>query len=187
MAEAEQTKVCPLCAETIKAAAKVCPHCRTRQSRFVILGSELVGIVSVLIVVTAYIAIPLYFDRMFPDLSDGTSSFAFVIHRNDLSVERPVWEADQRGNDYYWLTGLVTNKGTYPWRIHGFEIRFMDDQKMTDARQVDLKKAEVFVVQPGQEHAFKIQFYSPMLTKSSKLVVRVEKATDGRERYEPSE
>jgi hypothetical protein len=31
MAETERTKVCPLCAETIKAAAKVCPYCRKSQ------------------------------------------------------------------------------------------------------------------------------------------------------------
>src|SRR6267378_3729589 len=31
MAENEQTKICPLCAETIKAAAKMCPYCRNWQ------------------------------------------------------------------------------------------------------------------------------------------------------------
>lgn len=30
MAETDQTKICPLCVEAIKAAAKVCPHCRSR-------------------------------------------------------------------------------------------------------------------------------------------------------------
>jgi hypothetical protein len=34
MAENESTKVCPHCAEIIKAAAKVCPHCRYWQKKW---------------------------------------------------------------------------------------------------------------------------------------------------------
>jgi len=43
VSESEPTKTCPLCAETIKSAAKICPFCRTRQSRFVLLQGELAG------------------------------------------------------------------------------------------------------------------------------------------------
>jgi hypothetical protein len=34
MGDASQTKTCKLCAESIKAAAKVCPFCQAHQGRF---------------------------------------------------------------------------------------------------------------------------------------------------------
>ena len=182
MAVNEQTKVCPLCAETIKAAAKVCPFCRTRQSRFTLLKGEFAGIILVL---TVFIVIPFSLDWLFGDESDDQSSIAFVIHRNDLSVKDIAWKTAGRNHDYL-LTGYITNGGNYSWRIHELEIRVEDAQNnMVDVRHVEFDKDEKFVVQPGQDHAFKTQFETAMMDVNSKLAVRVQKATDGRERYDP--
>jgi RNA polymerase subunit RPABC4/transcription elongation factor Spt4 len=54
MPENEQTKVCPLCAETIKAAAKVCPFCRSKQGRYALWRQELlIGGPATLVIIMA--------------------------------------------------------------------------------------------------------------------------------------
>jgi len=185
MAGTEQTNVCPLCAEAIKAAAKVCPFCQTRQNRFRLLAGELTWVIVVLLVL---VGMPIICEYLSPDDSDEASSLALIIHRSDLSVAHLNLEASGKNNDAYWLTGLVTNKGNQAWRIHSFEVRIMDDKNdLRDAAHAKLNKSEVFVVQPGQEHAFKVQFTAPMVESNSKLSVRVQQATDGRERYDPSD
>jgi hypothetical protein len=180
MIEAEQTKVCPLCAETIKAKAKVCPYCQTRQHRFSLLKGELTGI---LLMLGAIIAYPFSLDWAFGDQSDNRPSLNFIIHRNDLSVQQVTWKVTGKNEDY-WLTGYVTNGGIFSWRIHELEVRITNPQNdLVDVCHLEFGKSEKFVVQPGQEHAFGIQFKTPLLNKDSKLVARVQKATDGRERY----
>lgn len=185
MTETEQTKVCLLCAETIKTAAKVCPFCQTRQNRFRILAGELVGIAVVLLVI---VGLPIFCEHILPNESSETSSLALSIHRNDLSVDHTAWVAVEKSGDKYWLTGLVANKGNHAWRVHGFEVKIFDDKNnLQDVAHPDLSKSEVFVVQPGQEHAFKIEFRSQVMEAGSKLSARVQKATDGRDHYDPED
>jgi hypothetical protein len=185
MADDKQTKICPSCAETIKMAAKVCPYCQTRQNRFRLLAGELTGVVAVLLVM---VGLPILCEYLSPDDSDETSSLGFIIHRSDLSVAHLNLEASGKNNNDYWLTGLVTNNGHQAWRVHSFEVRILDDKNnLRDVAHTYLDKLEVFVVQPGQEHAFKVKFTTPMVDTSSKLSVRVQQATDGRERYNPSD
>jgi len=61
----------------------------------------------------------------------------------------------------------------------------MDAQtNMLDVQHVELGKDENFVIQPGQDHAFKIQFETPLLDTNSSLAVYVKRATDGRKNYD---
>src|ERR1039457_1672886 len=113
MAETGQTKACPLCAETIKAAAKVCPFCCSKQGRYVLWRQELLiaGPAAVLIIL-AIVAIALFA----PD-EKGVGGRSFTRHQHDLvisntSLDRPGTKPD------FWLTGTVTNRGEYAWRIH---------------------------------------------------------------------
>ena len=185
MAETEPTKVCPLCAETIKAAAKLCPHCQTRQNRFRLLAGELTGIV---IVVLVMVGVPIFCETILPAESDESSSATFVIHRSDLLVSNPAWENTEKNNGDCWLTGWVTNNGNHAWRVHGFELKIFDGKSsLRDVAHPDLKKSEAFVVQPGQAHAFKVRFASQVIETSSKLSARVQKATDGRDRFDPGD
>jgi hypothetical protein len=183
MVETASPKVCPLCAETIKAAARVCPFCQTRQSRYALLKGQMAGVMMVLIVCSAAgFAVDWAVSG-----TDETSFLGHLRYRNYLSGERVKW-VKQGGDNFYSLTGFVTNRDNMPWRIHGFEVRILDRQnRLADARQVALDKHEVFVVQSGQEHAFDVRLYLPLLTQDSRLVVRVQTATDGRERYQPDE
>jgi hypothetical protein len=65
MAEHEQTKVCPHCAEIIKAAAKVCPHCRYWQKKWSLYNPKLLTAFG-LVVLTAYCAgIGIFMDKVF--------------------------------------------------------------------------------------------------------------------------
>jgi hypothetical protein len=181
MVENPMTKVCPLCAETIKVAAKVCPYCRTRQTRFALLKGEIRGFFTVLAVLVVG---GLILDRVFLDKSEQKASFAFVLHKHDLTVGHTEWVAAEKENAY-WLTGFVTNQGAFSWRVHELEVRIMDAQtNMLDVQHVELGKDENFVIQPGQDHAFKIQFETPLLDTNSSLAVYVKRATDGRKNYD---
>lgn len=179
----DDTKVCPLCAETIKAAAKLCPYCRSRQSRFAVLKGELTGALPALVLL---IALLLLSQWPFPDETDESSGRGFARHRSELIIVRTTLELIGAKRDY-WLTGYVTNKGTRPWRLHELEARFVDAQgSMVDVQHPEFKKSEAFVVQPGREHAFRIQLDSRGHTNTGGLhVVRVQIATDGRKPYDP--
>jgi hypothetical protein len=182
MVEKPITKVCPLCAETIKVAAKVCPYCRTRQTRFALLKGEIRGFFTVLAVLVVG---GLILDRVFfLDKSEQKANLAFVQHKHDLTVGHTEWVAAEKENAY-WLTGFVTNQGAFSWRVHELEVRIMDAQtNMLDVQHVELGKDENFVIQPGQDHAFKIQFETPLLDTNSSLAVYVKRATDGRKNYD---
>jgi len=182
MAEAALTKVCPLCAETIKAAAKVCPHCQTRQTRFAYLLGEFLGVIIALVVLGG---LGFLLDWTFGNGEDDSVSLAFKIHRHDLSGRELAWTPDR--SQQYRLTGYVTNAGSYAWRIHELAILVKDGQgQMVDVSRVTLGKEEKFVVLPGQEHALSVLFTTSVLDTNSKLALRVQQATDGRERYDPN-
>jgi hypothetical protein len=174
MTESPQTKVCPLCAETIKAAAKVCPFCQNRQDRWslwaqdslpAVVGFFLLGI-SVLFVLW-----------LFPwqARSEGRS---FAGHRSDLKV-LPVALDRAKTRPEFWLSGFVTNTGAYPWRVHELEVRFLDGQgHLFDVLHPAVENA--FVVEPGREHAFRVKLGTITWTNNAALPqVRVQTASDG--------
>jgi hypothetical protein len=184
MAENEPTKVCPLCAETIKAAAKVCPFCRSRQGRFTVFKGELAGA----IVTITLIAVLIWMSSwLFPDDSDSTSAGDFVRHRDELPVVRTVLECAEE-HQRFWMSGYVTNKGDRPWRVTGLEVRFLNVQgSLLEVQHRVFDKNNAFVVQPNNEHAFRIKLYSiPNSVTGVVQKVLVESATDGRKNYDPN-
>jgi hypothetical protein len=179
-----ETKVCPLCAETIKAAAKLCPHCRTRQNRFARLTGEIVG---ALVVMALLVALVSFLDLSSSDDNESNLYRGFAAHRDDLQVVRTTLEAGPRQSEF-WLTGYVTNKGERPWRVHELEVRFLDARgNMVDVQHPWFGKYDAFVAQPAQEHAFRIALGKVAQTNAVNTCrVRVQSASDGRQHYDPS-
>ncbi len=180
MTDGNATKVCPMCAEAIKAAAKLCPFCRTRQSRFVMWGYELaialpgITVFALLIAVIAWLV---------PE-EHGVGGRNFARHRNDLVVVGTT-VGRATGKPGFWLTGLVTNQGVHPWRVQELEVRFLDRQgRLLDVRHPDVK--EFFVVQPRQDHGFRVELGELSFTNSDvSQQVRVQTATDGDRHLNP--
>lgn len=180
------TKFCPLCAETIKAAARVCPFCQARQGRFILLGGELAGAIGGLGILAAAFWMICQF---MADDPFQASFRAFVFHRTDLEVVRVnVEPAEAIGKtEQLWMTGFITNRGNRPWRVHELEARFLNEQnRVVDVQHGSVDKQEVFVVQPLHEHAFRIRLEKPGTGQfMGKPHVRVERASDGRQRFDP--
>jgi len=170
----QSVKVCSLCAEPIKAAAKVCPFCRAPQTRLAHWGSYL-GVGFSALAMLAVVGLACLW--LFPDAfrSEGRS---FALYRAQLVVARTSLERDQKKPEF-WLNGYITNTGNYPWRVRELEVRFIEGQgKLVDVRQAEV--SEKFVVQPHQEQAFRVGLGRLVFTNSSTVaMVRVQAATDG--------
>ncbi|HXR05135.1 MAG TPA: hypothetical protein VN836_10555 [Verrucomicrobiae bacterium] len=175
MAENGQTKVCPLCAETIKAVAKVCPFCRSKQGRYVFLRQELfMAVPSLALIILAIVVI-----AWFAPKDKGVGGRSFAGQRSDLAVLGTSLDRDKIKAQDFWLTGTVTNQSEYPWRVHEFEVRFLDERgNLLDVRHPEVK--DLFVVQSHQEHGFRVELGGLAFTNSSIAPqVRVQAATDG--------
>jgi RNA polymerase subunit RPABC4/transcription elongation factor Spt4 len=174
MSDVSQSKTCPLCAETIKAAAKVCPFCRAQQSRFAIWREQLVLVISAFVMM-AVLGLVCYwvFEEKFA--SKGRS---FVRHRSELRVLRTSLEREKK-KPKFWLTGYVTNSGNYPWRVRELELRLVDAQGgLLDVHHPSV--SDPFVVPPGMEGAFRVGLGELVFTNSVVVPqVRVQAASDG--------
>lgn len=171
---AASTKVCPCCAETIKAAAKICPFCQSRLSRWALLGQDL-GRLAVLLVLAGFALV------VFAWLERDSSQPAgrrFVPHRNELIVERASLASKGKATAF-WLSGFVSNRGTYPWRVRELEVRFLDRAgNLLDVRHCSV--SDPFVVQPGREAAFRVDLGElPPAISQAQVSVRVHQAGDG--------
>jgi hypothetical protein len=175
MNEAAETKVCPFCAETIKAAAKRCPFCNSRLVRYALFRQELVLGLNCLIGLACVTAVGIW---LFPYGMDGEGP-SFAWHRNDLEAKNVMVGVEDRGTDAYDynVSGVVTNKGRYPWRVQEFELTVTNTRGIADVRHAGAK--EPFVVQPHTEHAFIFHCSTSLTNTIVAARARVENARDG--------
>ena len=114
---------------------------------------------------------------LFAPEETGVGGRSFAGHRDDLVVLST--SLDHIGTKpEVWLTGMVTNRGEFPWRIHELEVRFLDEHgNLLDVSHPEVE--DLFVVQPHQEHGFRVRLYRLVFTNNITHQVRVQMATDG--------
>jgi len=176
MNEAAETKVCPFCAETIKAAAKKCPFCNSRLLCHALLRQELSLGFATLICFAAFVFIGW---MAFPESDDFTQGRSFSRHRRDLAVTGIDVIVENRGTNafYYGVSGFVTNQGAYAWRVKELELTISNNQGAVDIRHQSL--ATPFVIQPAQAHAFVLHCETTLSNPVVRAGARVENALDG--------
>ena len=175
MSTGEQTKTCPACAEEIKAAAKICPHCRTKQVRFALWRQEALLALMVLLLLGEWIVVVVLLGP-----AAELNGRSFAGHQSDLRVGK-VAVVEVVGTNALQVAGIVTNVGKYPWRVRELEVRFLGRSgEMIDVQHHELEQP--FVVQPGHEGAFRV----PLSQRNpdaagATLQARVQDARDGNE------
>ena len=178
MNSAAETKICPFCAETIKAAAKKCPFCNSRLPRHARIRQELILGLGCLIVFASfiYICALTYPESPADSILRGRN---FGSHRNDLLVRSLAINSEKRTTNafYYSVSGFVTNKSAYPWRVKEIELTVSNSQGAVDVRHEEVK--EPFVVQPRAEHAFVFRYETILTNSIVATQARVENARDG--------
>lgn len=108
----------------------------------------------------------------------GAGGRGFTGHRNDLAILSTSLDRTGTKPDF-WMTGIVTNQGKYPWRVQELEVCFLDEHdNLLDVQHPDIKDS--FVIQSGQEHGFRVELGGLAFTNSNVTrQVRVQMATDG--------
>jgi hypothetical protein len=148
MNETAETKICPLCAEKIKAAAKVCPYCRKSQRRWVFVTCyDVMAIFVALCSLGVFIFILASFrmGRTYAPARDHIEilNSQFAVESNETSTNLII-------------SGVISNGSTYAWSVGELETRFFDKEgKITDATT-----DSVFItILPHSEQAFRTEAY----------------------------
>lgn len=152
MPDTEQTKVCPLCAETIRAAAKVCPHCRHWQRKWSLQNPRVGLTFFVVVCVVVLIYLNAVYDEVFGQKRDFAPYQSQITVVNSETSFRIV-----NSNLTVSVIGVVTNQTSFGWKDIGMEAQLFDGS----GKMIDVIEAEGeyrgFAVLPHSEASFKIE------------------------------
>ncbi len=177
MADAEQTKVCPLCAETIKAAAKVCPHCRYWQKKWSFQNPQTTqtigGILAVILIIGAMMGVGVFFDHLVGPKRD------FAPYRDQITIINSTLGFRMSGSNLMVsVVGVVTNQSEFGWKNLGLEAQLFDkDDSLIDVIPANGDYRGVTVL-PHATAGFKIESRATKKESdyaSDKVYVRVAK------------
>jgi hypothetical protein len=145
-----ETKICPHCAETIKAAAKVCPQCRYWQKKWS-WHNPLLVLLTIMVVLLGLMGV--FVDRMLGPKEE------FATYRDEISVVSS--ESSHRisgSNQWVTVVGMLTNKSNVGWKEVSVEARFMDKSgKLIDVIPAQADSYREATLLPHGEAAFKVE------------------------------
>ena len=149
----EPDRICPFCAETIHAEAKVCPRCRQwlslRSLRHPITALLVTGVPGLAVCAAfAWIAI-----SGFGRLLDPRPRYSEVPGALEILESRMNWLEATNGPTIY-VTGILTNQSAVAWKDLEFECRFFD----TNGVMVDVGNAPfLWTIQAQDDLAFRVR------------------------------
>jgi len=147
-----ETKSCKACAEDIRAAAKVCPHCRQSQ-RLLNSRSPLVAIFFSVILLFAILTL------MMPNRMEFKPGVKFQDHAGEIVVRESSFAFGDcgacKGSLQISTVGMLDNTGEESWKELQFEVQYYDEAgELIDA----VSSTEYSLVLPaGGEAAFRVK------------------------------
>jgi hypothetical protein len=148
----EFKKCCPFCAETIPAAAKICPRCRQwislRSFRNPVVG--LVISLFALLMISGCVAF--FFTHVFSRVFNAPPYYA--DHVGSLQIlQLKMFFKDTTNGPRIYITGILTNRSQIPWRDIEFECRFL----RSNGNLIDAYTSRSYsTVQANDDGAFRV-------------------------------
>jgi hypothetical protein len=130
---ADATRVCPFCAETIKSQAKLCPRCRQwlvlRSFRHPLVGMVVVGVPALCVLIAVCATLFNMLDR----LGNPRPYYSEFPNAIRIMESRMGWVQTSDGLRIY-ITGILTNNSPVAWKDVEFDCRFFNATgKLVDA------------------------------------------------------
>ncbi len=144
-----ETKTCDLCAESIRVAAKVCPYCRSFQSRWR-LKKQIEQWSSLVLLLMMGFGFMIFIGNIF---SPGRN---FSEFQNQLTITDAEMHFSQNTNGNFISTvGQIKNSSPYAWKDLQIEVQYYNKNgHMIDTRTED-RYSEI--ISAGSTEAFRIR------------------------------
>jgi hypothetical protein len=116
-----ETKTCPLCSETIKSAAKVCPHCRYWQKRWALQNPQVLGYMIAVFYLAAMVVFVAVVEKIFGAKHD------FSPYQGEIAILTSNISHRIAGtNHYVTVVGVITNRSEISWEDVNLEAQLFD-------------------------------------------------------------